>query len=83
MIFSVQLFTILALLGLAAANPIRRRSCTPNFQGNALTVNTSAAEWNAGNYQGGQITLTNEGSGNANQFLVEFTGQPTNAYHIK
>ncbi|KAF9468814.1 hypothetical protein BDZ94DRAFT_1231844 [Collybia nuda] len=82
MISCMHLFTVLALLGATIANPVRN-SCTPNFQGNALKVYTSSAEWTSYNSDGSQVNLAGFGAGSANQFLVEFTGQPTNAYHIK
>jgi len=91
MLFASKLAAVLAILTVALASPIlEARSCTPNFQGNPLTVYKTILgdifEWTPVNAVGGQITLLQTPASQAftnPAFLVEFTGQPDNAYHFK
>ena len=92
MISGSKLVASLSLLTAALASPsLVARSCTPNFQGNQLTFYRPTSpgnvlEWVPENANGGHITLreTTESDAFANgEFLVEFTGQPDNAYHFK
>jgi hypothetical protein len=86
-----KLIAALSILTLALASPIlEARSCTPNFQGNPLTIYKTIKgdvfEWTPVNAVGGHITLVHTSASQAfanGEFLVEFTGQPDNAYHLK
>ena len=84
-----KLIAALSIITVALASPIlEARSCTPNFQGNPLTIYKTIKgdvfEWTPENAVGGHITLVHTSQAFANpQFLVEFTGQPDNTYHFK
>lgn len=93
MFITTNLALVASFLTLAVANPLSARAtCQPNFQGNAMSIATASpnpsapnAEWTAQSFPGTPITLNQQpmtGLKTA-EFLVEFTGQPTNNYHIK
>jgi len=93
MISARKLVPALSLLTVALANPIlvARQTCKPNFQGNPLTifqepVNT-VFEWTpTGTPSPDHVVITYTSPDTAfahGEFLVEFTGQSANTYHIK
>ncbi|KAF9468813.1 hypothetical protein BDZ94DRAFT_1317400 [Collybia nuda] len=92
MFSSMKVFTTLSLLTFAAANPtLLPRTCKPNFQGRPLTIykqpeitDIGVYEWTPVNAVGGHISLVQEfDSFKKDEFIVEFTGTPTNTYQIK
>jgi hypothetical protein len=86
--FTSKLFSVLAILTIASASPIlEARSCTPNFQGNPLTIFKTILgdvyQWTPVDAVGGHITLVKNPTFTNGEFLVEFSGQPDNTYHLK
>lgn len=90
----MKVFTALSLLTFVAANPVLLpRACKPNFQGRPLSIwrqpditDIGVYEWRPVNAVGGHISLVQTPVNIAfasDEFLVEFTGQPTNTYNIK
>ena len=85
--FSAKLVaTIVALFALASASPVlEARSCSPNFQGVALTIFKNnfgtPVQWQPTNGVAGHITLSS--SNTASEFLVAFSGQPDGSYVFK
>ena len=78
--------TIIALFTFASATPVlQARSCTPNFQGSALTIFKtelgSPFQWQPTDAVGGHITLTPANT--QSEFLVAFSGQPDGSYVFK
>lgn len=78
--------------GLASASPLFSSTCMPNFQGRTQTVHKQpdrmdrgAYEWSPTNAVGGHITLVAAPKHEhaADEFIVEFTGQPRNTYQFK
>jgi len=85
--FSAKLVaTTIALFTFASANPVlQARSCTPNFQGSALTIFKtelgSPFQWQPTNTVGGHITLTPANT--QSKFLVADSGQPDSNFVFK
>jgi len=86
-LFSAKLVaTTIALFTFASASPVlQARSCTPNFQGSALTIFKtelgSPFQWQPTDAVGGEITLTSAST--PSEFLVAFSGQPDGSYVFK
>jgi hypothetical protein len=87
--FSAKLVSFISLLATAFASPIlEARSCSPNFQGQSLTIfKTELAQpfqWDPTDAVGGHITLDHTSTPFATSpFLVAFSGQPDNSYVFK
>ncbi|KAF8882967.1 hypothetical protein BD779DRAFT_1541101 [Infundibulicybe gibba] len=93
-----KIFSIIALttfLGLASAGPVMPRTskmCKPNLQSMAVTAfgyfndgSERVKEWSATPEEGSHVVLktASKEAFRVGEFILEFSGQPTNTYVIK
>jgi hypothetical protein len=87
--FSAKFIFFTSLLATTFASPVlEARSCSPNFQGQTLTIfKTMLAfpfQWNPTSAVGGHITLDSTTTPfAASEFLVAYSGQPDSSYVFK
>ncbi|KAF8882246.1 hypothetical protein BD779DRAFT_1802368, partial [Infundibulicybe gibba] len=91
--FSLSAAILACVMGIAQAGPLVRRAsgCKPNFQGNTVSAfgyylgHEQVNEWTTSPTEWSHVALKVQGkdSFRIGEFLVEFSGQPTNTYIIK